>query len=52
MSMMVSELVEWLGTLDPDDEIGIDDGGLSLVTRDTAYLEVGGMNPNEDNELP
>jgi hypothetical protein len=45
------ELQAWLNTLDDDDCIGIDDGGLSLVVLDSnAYYEIGGM-PEKEEEL-
>lgn len=45
MAASVSEIVEWLKTLHPDDEVGIDDGGLALrsMNEPDAYLEIGGM---------
>lgn len=42
MSLKVSELMRWLKTLESDDLVWIDDGGLTLETKDGAYLEVGG----------
>ncbi len=43
MSMQVSELVRWLQTFESDDEVYIDDGGLTLqVHEGDAYIEVGG----------
>ena len=52
MSVTKRELLDWLGTLADDQEIGIDDGGLTLQALDSpdgdaAYLEVGGL-PEED----
>ena len=42
--MTVRDVRTWLSTLADDDEIGVDDGGLCLETRDgAAYLEVGGL---------
>lgn len=39
-----SELQAWLNNLPPNDVIGIDDGGLALVSMHYgAHLEVGGI---------
>ncbi len=43
------EIQEWLDTLPADDTVGIDEGGLTLVSSSGAYLEVGGE-PDEDDE--
>ena len=46
MSTNVMELMRWLNTLNPLEEVAIDEGGLYLraVFYDKkAYLEVGGM---------
>ena len=40
-------LYNWIQTLDPDAEVWIDEGGLTLCGPEGAYLEVGG-NPDED----
>jgi hypothetical protein len=46
----VAELSDWINTLEPEEMIGIDEGGLSLVVLDSrAYHEIGGM-PKENNE--
>lgn len=52
MSMNVMEVKRWLNTLDPLDEVYIDDGGLSLrsVQDDPAYIEVGGLTQDDDEE--
>ena len=42
MATKVSELIRWLNTLEKDDIVWVDDGGLTLETKDGAYLEVGG----------
>ena len=42
MAMKASELLEWLKTLEKDDIVWIDEGGLTLETKDGAYQEVGG----------
>lgn len=42
MAIKVDELMKWLKSLEPDDIVWIDDGGLTLETRDGAYMEVGG----------
>jgi len=44
------ELQDWLNTLPDDADIGIDDGGMLLVTAadDDAYLEVGGVPADEE----
>ncbi len=43
--MKVSEIREWLATLDANDHVGIDDGGLRLKVfqHSDPYLEIGGM---------
>jgi len=44
MAATVKEIQEWLATLDPDDSVGIDEGGLELVAeKDGAYFEIGGI---------
>jgi hypothetical protein len=46
----VAKLSDWINTLEPEEMIGIDEGGLSLVVLDSrAYYEIGGM-PKENNE--
>jgi len=49
MSMTVKDVQAWLSTLDQEDEVGVDEGGLTLqsVNDYEAYLEVGGL-PEED----
>ena len=49
MSMTVKDVVAWLSTLDPEDEVGVDEGGLTLqsVDQPEAYLEIGGL-PEEE----
>ncbi len=41
----VSELRDWLAGFDPSDQVGIDEGGLTLVAigEPGTYLEVGGV---------
>lgn len=53
MAMKVSEIQDWLNTLDEDDVVGIDESGLTLVSASDpeAFLEVGGM-PEEDDLEP
>ena len=36
MSMTIREVLKWLNTFDPDERIGIDEGGLILVAEDGA----------------
>jgi hypothetical protein len=51
MSLSAKELKRWAATLMDDDEVAIDDGGLTLVvldedgnaSPDDGYLEVGGI---------
>lgn len=47
MSATVKELRDWLNTLDHDDVIGIDDGGLTIQVVDyddaPAHFELGGV---------
>jgi hypothetical protein len=46
----VAKLSDWINTLEPEEMIGIDEGGQSLVVLDSrAYYEIGGM-PKENNE--
>ena len=48
MAMRAAEVLDWLQSLDPAQEIAIDDGGLMLRTLDgAAYIEVGGVPVNE-----
>ena len=51
MAMTVQEIREWLDTLSDEDEVGVDDTGLTLrVVGDLdSYCEVGGL-PEEDKE--
>lgn len=47
--MSVRELREWLSTLDPDDSVGVTDGGLALATEDgESWVEVGGLPEDSD----
>ena len=40
----VKELKRWLDTLEPDAEVGIDEGGLILYTEEMdACIEIGGL---------
>jgi len=52
MAMQVSEIREWLDTLNDDDLVGVDDGGLCLrvVDNSAPYLEIGGMPDEEEDE--
>ena len=46
-----AELVEWLNTLSPDTQVGIDEEGLTLITEagfQDPYLEVGGIETEEN----
>lgn len=53
----IRELLRWLGTLDPNGSVAVDDGGLALVELDSAreqtgaMLEVGGIS-DDDDEYP
>lgn len=54
--MLVTELIDWLKTLNPDDYVGVDESGLCLRTSkenevDNPYLEIGGI-PSKDGEEP
>lgn len=44
MATTVSDLLEWLDYLDPDDIIQIDDGGLciELANEPSIHIEIGG----------
>jgi len=48
--IMVSELQRWLATLAADDGVGVDDGGLTLVShkQPDVYLEIGGIPEKEE----
>jgi hypothetical protein len=50
----VSELKRWLDTLSSTDGVGVDEGGLTLVSYEEpeVYLEIGGSvdKDDEDNE--
>ena len=52
MAMSVSDVLRWLKTLDPDDEVAVDEGGLELISMKDphVYLEVGGVPEDEDDE--
>lgn len=59
MAMSASALQEWALSLEADDEVGIDDGGLTLVvvgkepgTANQAWLEIGGLPLPDDEEDP
>ena len=53
MSMKVSELSDWIKTLEKDDVVWIDEGGLNLETKDGAYLELGGkVEFNDEDDDP
>lgn len=57
MAEKVSAIQHWLATLRPDQEVGIDDGGLCLRVVDDPfpYYEIGGLpDPEaiEDYECP
>lgn len=43
------EILKWLKTLPNDAGVFVDEGGLTLKTKDGAYLEVGGE-PEEEEE--
>lgn len=45
-----AELQRWLNRLDDDAMIGVDEGGLTLVTDDgsNSYIEIGGMPEGEE----
>ena len=52
--MAAAEIIRWLGTLSPQTDVGIDEGGLALVVPDNgpdsgAYLEVGGMSDDSED---
>jgi hypothetical protein len=50
--MNVMEVQRWLETLSRFDEVGVDEGGLTLrsLLQPKAYLEIGGMPEEEDEE--
>lgn len=51
MAMTVGEVKEWLNSLDDDDLVGIDDGGLALVSvnnPEDIFIEIGGVPEEED----
>lgn len=52
MAMKVSDISDWLNTLDEEDEVGIDEGGLMLVSVSDpeTYLEVGGMPEESESQ--
>jgi hypothetical protein len=48
--MSNAEIKEWSATLPEEANIGVDEGGLTLVVEDSnAYLEIGGI-PDPDEE--
>jgi hypothetical protein len=50
MAMSVAEIREWLDTLNENDLVGVDEGGLCLEVVDNpgVYLEIGGIPEGED----
>ena len=51
MAVTKKELIDWLNSLDDDDLIGIDDGGLILtVGGKEDYYEIGGLPEESENE--
>jgi len=52
MAMKVIDIQDWLNTLDEDDEVGIDEGGLMLVAASDreAYCEVGGLPEESESQ--
>lgn len=51
MAVTVRELKEWLATLDENDLVGVDEGGLCLRVNEEhseSYYEIGGMPEPED----
>lgn len=50
MSMLKSEIMDWLEGLEDSEEVYVDDGGLCLgvVGRDDVYLEVGGYSGDDE----
>ena len=51
MAMQVVQLREWLATLNDDQLVGVDDGGLCLRVVDDPepYCEIGGLPEDEDD---
>jgi hypothetical protein len=47
MAMRIADIKAWLDTLSEDAEVGVDEGGLTLVVLDLpdVYLEIGGVEP-------
>lgn len=52
MAITVKELGDWLTTLQDDDLVAIDDGGLVLqsVENPEVYIEIGGIPEEEETE--
>jgi hypothetical protein len=50
--MTAGELRRWLDTIDPEETIAVDDGGLTLVlvSDENVYMEVGGLPDDEDDD--
>lgn len=53
MALKAIEIIDWLNSLDEDDEVGIDEGGLMLVavSDPATYLEVGGMPEESESRV-
>jgi hypothetical protein len=53
MSMNVKEIKRWLDTLSDLDEVGVDEGGLTLcsVNHPNVYVEIGGIPSDDDDDL-
>jgi hypothetical protein len=51
MAITVNELQKWLDALQPNDEVAVDDGGLTIVVvgREEVYCEIGGV-PTDDED--
>jgi hypothetical protein len=51
MSDTVRHVIKWLQILPPDAEVGVDEGGLTLIVvgDPEPYFELGGV-PDEDEE--
>lgn len=52
MAMLVSEIREWLDTLQPGAKVGIDEGALILQeVGGAAYIEIGGLPEDRNAQL-
>ena len=51
MSMLISDVKEWLSQFPPDMEVGIDEGGICLIIPEVnACYEFGGIREDKEED--